>query len=725
MSEIKSFIDPKAEKQVEQYKKDIADIAKSYKTLATNADKLEKEQAKQAKTQEELDNATKAYNGLLKQLNTNAGKLEVAESNLNREVIKQREALRKANAETKATIQLQNAEAGSINQLTARNKTLRTERNKLNLTTEAGRRKLKELNAEINKNDKAIKSNNDELVKSKINVGNYQSALDGLGGGLGRTVQGFMSMTRASMAFIATPIGAVIGALGLAIGALTKFFNGSEKGQNAFNRVAKIGGVILGNLTDIVISVGEAIFNAFSNPQQAISDLWEAIKTNIVNRFEGMVMQFQAIGKILKGAFDLDFDAIKEGAAEFGDATIQAATGIEDAIGKTTAAVTGLIEETQKEIEVAGELADLEAKRDLMQRKLIVDQEKLRAKSRELRLQAEQAEGEERIRLLSEAFAIEDELARRRTEIAAINLKVKTEENKLNESTKEDLDEQAELEAELFRIQQDRLKLQRTLQTQINTETEKALALQNKQAEQYSKIIDEQIAKDDEAFEAEQARLDAEIDADIERQLIKEENEVLANENKKVRGQKNLQNLAELTGKETALNKVGAVKQAVIDGKAAVQSAFADTPGPLPIKIAAAAIAAGIQLKNVKDIIGTSVSIPAFADGTDSTPGGQFLAGEAGRELMIDQNGNAMMIDKPTIFTNQAGNTILSNPDTEKVMRGNKPNKRNIDTDRIVGAIQENKAQMSVMLDKYGIVSVSRNGQSRTKYLNRKFRNKA
>ena len=72
--------------------------------------------------------------------------------------------------------------------------------------------------------------------------------------------------------------------------------------------------IVFNELSSTVVDLGEDIFEAFSNPKQAILDLWDVIKTNIVNRFEGLIDQFGALGKVIEGAFSLDWDMVKEGA---------------------------------------------------------------------------------------------------------------------------------------------------------------------------------------------------------------------------------------------------------------------------------------------------------------------------------------------------------------------------------------------------------------------------
>ncbi len=148
----------------------------------------------------------------------------------------------------------------SIDNLTKANKALREERKKLDTSTDEGQARIKQINAELDKNTNTIKDNSSALEKQRLNVGNYSGALDKLVPGLGATIQGFQGMAKAALAFIATPIGAVIGALGLAIGALTQYFKGSEEGQDKLAKVMAIGKVIWEAFLVAVEKVGEVIF---------------------------------------------------------------------------------------------------------------------------------------------------------------------------------------------------------------------------------------------------------------------------------------------------------------------------------------------------------------------------------------------------------------------------------------------------------------------------------
>ena len=726
MAEINEFIGKGVESQIQKYIDSLSKISGEYIKINNAAKSYNDNLQKQKTDISTVDEATKQYNSLLGQLNSTKAKITVSESNLNREIAKAKLELQNKNKALKESLIAENSLDKELKvvittqkQAEEQSKRLAIIRKNLNVNSKDYEKNLKSINAQIDKNTLLTKSQADADKKRTLGIGEYERAISGLPGPLGGVVSGMRAMTTAALTFIATPIGAVIAAIGLAIGALTNYFKSSEEGQNAFNKVAKIGSVILGNLSDIISDIGKAIFEAFANPQEAITGLWELIKSQIVNRLQGLVMQFKAVGRILKGVFDLDFDEVKEGAKDFGVAMVQSVTGVEDAIGKTKKALSGLIDETEREIATAKKLADIEAARDLKQRKLIVDQEKLREKSRELRLQAEQSEGEQRIKLLEQAFAVEDELARRRTEIATINLNLKRETNKLSKSNKDDLDEEARLEAELYVIQQERLKLQRTLQAQINTEKNKQVEKDRKELEA---SVNFEISENQRLFDELEAIEDAEIQAQVERDIAQFEQKAKMDEASKIQGEQNLSNVAKLSGQETALTKARALKQAIIDGKAAVQSAFAQTPGPLPIKIAAAAIAGFIALKNVKDIMSTDTAIPAYADGVESTPSGKWIAGERGRELKIDKSGRVSLIDKPTLFTNEIGSKIISNPDTERILRNDKKTmSQNFDDSRIIKAIERNS--QSVSIDKFGIITISSKNSGRTKYLTEKYRN--
>ena len=133
---------------------------------------------------------------------------------------------------------------------------------------------------------------NESLKKQTALMGGATPALDKMTGGAASAAQGFLGMAKGAMAFIATPIGAVVTALGLAIGALTAYLKGSEEGQDKLAKVMAVGKVVFDSVLVVVEKLGEALFG-----------IGEVIASGV-----GSVIDFFApkVGKMLS-------DAVKAG----------------------------------------------------------------------------------------------------------------------------------------------------------------------------------------------------------------------------------------------------------------------------------------------------------------------------------------------------------------------------------------------------------------------------
>jgi len=313
----------------------------------------------------------------------------------------------------------------SIGSLTEANKKLREERKKLNLDTAEGQKRVQEINKQLDANNAKIKENSSALEKQRLNVGNYTGALDRLVPGLGATVTGFQGMTKAALAFIATPIGAVIGALGLAIGALTAYFKGSEEGQNNFNKVVRVGTVVLGNLLDVVRDFGGALFKVFTGD------------------FKGAVDDLKA-----------GFEGIKN-----------------------------IVSDTANELEEGIAIENLKAQTDVLERQLIVLKATNEARIAELKLKAEDKSlsAEKRQEALNEALKLQNELSDAAVTVAKNRLDIKQRENALSDSTKEDLKEEAELQAQLLLVEKDRADKSKEIVTKNQALRQESIALLEKE----------------------------------------------------------------------------------------------------------------------------------------------------------------------------------------------------------------------------------------------------
>jgi hypothetical protein len=126
-----------------------------------------------------INTVTQAVNSYSKSVNQSAAQT-VADAKAKEEA---RFAAAKMNKELKATVELENTEANSIARARAELKGLNLLRNNVNVATAEGREQLIKLNAEIDRNNKFIKENADAALKQKLNIGNYESAFNGLAAG--------------------------------------------------------------------------------------------------------------------------------------------------------------------------------------------------------------------------------------------------------------------------------------------------------------------------------------------------------------------------------------------------------------------------------------------------------------------------------------------------------------------------------------------------------------
>lgn len=388
-------------------------------------------------------NLQKQNNELIKSGKQNSE--EYVENTRQIEINKQK--ITEATASRKGLVQTLNAEDNSIKALNVRNAELKKQRDLVTTATEEGRIKIAQINAEIDKNNETIKANVSAQEKQRLGVGGYVDALDKLIPGLGATVTGIQNATKAAIAFIATPLGLVLAGIAIAIKAVGAYFEGSEEGQNKFNKLAAVGSAIMEQFKNVLEGLGEFIVGIFENPGQAIKDFGNAIVENIVNRFVGLLELIPNIGKAVELLFEGEF--AQAGQVAF-DAVAKVVTGIEGATGK----IAGFIEETGKLVEqgIANglKLAALNAQIDRDERALIVDRAKTSLEVSKLREEALQFEGEARKKVLLEAIALEEQLSAREVALSKTRLALAQAQLEANGDDKAALKEVAEARAAVF-----------------------------------------------------------------------------------------------------------------------------------------------------------------------------------------------------------------------------------------------------------------------------------
>ena len=223
--------------------------------------------------------------------------------------------------------------------------------------------------------------------------------------------------------------------IGLVVSAFVKLKDMLGQNQVIMDRVSVATeslSFIFTSVINNVVEFGQKMTSAFDSPQEAIKSLWKALKENIVNRIEGLIDTFGALGKVIKGVFKRDLDLIKEGASEAGTAFIQLHTGLDEVqqskIAETFKNTAKELKNTSKEAKEYGkritELRNEVKLAEATQRGLQLQYQKEAEVQRQIRddvsktIEERIKANEELGRILDEQFEEEKSLALKKIELA-------------------------------------------------------------------------------------------------------------------------------------------------------------------------------------------------------------------------------------------------------------------------------------------------------------------
>ncbi len=285
------------------------------------------------------------------------------------------------------------------------------------------------------------------------------------------------------LALISTGIGALV----VGLGSLIVFLTSTQKGVNKVRMVLTPLKTIFDSVLGVVQSLGETMYNAFSNPKESIKKLWETIKTNLINRIKGIGKIFKALGKIISSGFT-------DGYKDLANSSLQVATGVENVIDKTKSMAKETskfmkeaynrgkkIEELQQELSASeadfiSQVAKLK-KEFKAQNKIAEDQTKT-IKERELAAKRS-------IEIQKEINGLEDDRLSKQIKL----LKLKQQSNDTDDADRTEL---ANLEAEREASQERQFEAETTQQNKLNAirkeSYNKAIAYKKKEVEEAIKL---------------------------------------------------------------------------------------------------------------------------------------------------------------------------------------------------------------------------------------------
>ena len=432
------------------------------------------------------------------------------------------------------------------------------QRKDLNDKIKQTKERLKDEKIALKDLNKDRKNANETLKESTENAKDYSGVLGIIDQKTGGAISGFTNLTKSvggatkgfNLMRIAI-IGTGIGALLIAVTSLSAAFTSSEEGQNKFAKLMGVIGSVVDNVTTLLSDLGLKIISVFEDPKQAIIDFKDFIVQNITNRITSLIDTFGFLGSAIKKVFQRDFAGAMEDAKKAGSAYIDTMTGVKDTINKTKDAVGGLTDELIREGNIAAQIADKRAKAVKLERDLITERSKANRDRADLLNKAVDKENfklEERIGFLKEAGKIEDDITNKELAAAKLRLDAKVLENEQANSTTEDLNEEAQLRANLIDLETAKLRKAKLVTTQISALNSEA---RSKDAAEQKVIDDEAALKKKEKDDADKLTAD-------EKKKKKEEDDAdaLVKENKRLADIKAITDKYKLEEENTELEQL-------------------------------------------------------------------------------------------------------------------------------------------------------------------------
>lgn len=290
-------------------------------------------------------------------------------------------------------------------------------------------------------------------------------------GGGQTAIKGFVTgMNLVRVAVLSTGIGALL----IALGALVTFFTRTNEGAEILQKKMAGFKAIFTVVSNSVAGLGKSIYEAFNNPKQAVVDLYEAVKENIINRFKALPLYFKAIGDGIKAVFSGDTDGAKKALQDFGQAVVQFTTGLDkaqqakvgDALGNIVKEASAAQKAAENIWQRQDDLYDQETAQILKIAKLRVELSKQRLLSND-----DEQTFARRIEAAKKAAAIEAQIIENEVRLSKQKAQVLREEIALKgaSATDEDRRAAAEAAAQSYEIEASAFRLRKSLSNQIKS----------------------------------------------------------------------------------------------------------------------------------------------------------------------------------------------------------------------------------------------------------------
>lgn len=305
-----------------------------------------------------------------------------------------------------------------------------------------------------------------------VNLGNVIKNLKAKREQVNRNITGLRGLMGALKGVRAAFISLGIGAVVVALGSLISYFTQTQRGMDKVRQATAGMNAVFSVLVERMAAAGEALIG-----------YGEILRDQIINRLTAIPRLFEAVMKGFDALKNRDLEGLKKAGKDAFDAMQSSITGVKiDEYGKTLnklgdvatgvgKAFQGMGAQIRESVASAVELEQREQALRKMRRELTVDTARLNKEIRQLREESRE-EGktlEERIALVEKASAKEGEIADMRRKYLQEELEIMKGRIAIGETLDEDLQRQAELEAELENVEMQRSQRNRRLITEIKS----------------------------------------------------------------------------------------------------------------------------------------------------------------------------------------------------------------------------------------------------------------
>lgn len=312
--------------------------------------------------------------------------------------------------------------------------------------------------------------------------GGFSAMTGAMRGSLGAVKSLIGGMNGLKAALISTGIGAIFVAIGVAIAGVMAYFKGTVEGARDLAGITGFLKGVFTSLKDVFIDVGRFLVKMFKDPKEGIAELWEFIKQNLVNRFEGLVEIFRSgwsaikngalgVGYAIAGIFSEEkrakakeyFDAMAQDVLKVGQAALQVATGLdmEKTLEKGRQIMEDAVETGKKSALIEKQKHDLYIKNT----KFLTKEANLMNQIAELTEISANKDLDASVSMeaTNKAIQVSRDLYAQKVALADEEIRIKKQEMALGENSKEDERALAELEKNRIMLLKERTDKEREL----------------------------------------------------------------------------------------------------------------------------------------------------------------------------------------------------------------------------------------------------------------------